>query len=683
MIEIVRAIGQVVRNGNGTKLDFVELVQKGDYNNAEGSEKYKIVIIVDINDTPTAEGDFVSVSTKDFTNNVFRDGLSYLDANTFFGAVLRKEKYFGKSKKAGSADAELDDAESDDAESDEAESDEAESDEAESDEVHSSDDVDKKKKKLNDKVNENKKKYISKCLDFIEVSPDRFKEEVKDKLEAKIKSIPKHDGFVIIFQRNGQKPIDIYRDKFVESFKGMLGRVENTGSCQLCNKHVTTRYETCGYNCYTNDKKIFNKTIGGMPYSICEDCLMDVLVGRNYASKHLTTWWSGSNVLFLPTVFNDKVKHVFDSCGFGNNPSQSLLKQVHENEGQVFKRMGGCNTGISLIFYISKKAEWKIEYQVNDIKSSRFTKIADLKHKYRGKWTKKADGDIKQGKAANKSKRAEEIKALDIIEMKDLSLKTVIYYLIGKVNESDNKPDYRKIFASNESRRYLNSILHGYTIDREIFFPHVMNIYERNFLQGRKSMFPLHKVYNFLVESGCLERGWQMPLYNDGDENLTAYKSTDEFFETNKSFFDSNDKKAWFLLGRLYDKMIWESKKYHAAEKEVIGDSTESKQYHESYLEKNFFFGRKYDWDTFMYFANQCFDLSVKYGVSHKRYIGELDCTLKEYMVPVNENKSKLSPEEAKYIFAWGMRQWFKNDKDETAAETEEKKEKDIDDGDE
>ena len=70
MIEIVKAIGQVVQNGNGNKPDFVELVQKGDYNGAGGLEKYKLVITVDINDTTDAEGNFVSVSTKDFTNNV-------------------------------------------------------------------------------------------------------------------------------------------------------------------------------------------------------------------------------------------------------------------------------------------------------------------------------------------------------------------------------------------------------------------------------------------------------------------------------------------------------------------------------------------------------------------------------------------------------------------------------------
>ncbi|MHB8102378.1 MAG: TIGR02556 family CRISPR-associated protein [Methanosarcina sp.] len=653
MIEIVKAIGQVVQNGNGNKPDFVELVQKSDYNGAGGLEKYKLVITVDINDTTDAEGNFVSVSTKDFTNNVFREGLSYLDANTFFGAVLRKEKYFGKSEKA-------------------------ESDEAESDEADSDDKVDKNKKS-DDKVNENKKKYINKCLGFIEASSDRF-DEVKDKLESKIQSIPQNDGFVIIFQRNGQKPIDVYKDKFVVSFKEMLGRVEDAGVCQLCNKHVTTRYETCGYNCYTNDKKIFNKTIRGIPYSICEDCLMDILFGRNYASKHLTTWWGGSNVLFLPSVFNDNVKRIFDSCGFGDNPSESLLKKVHENEGRVFKRMGECNTGISLIFFFSQKAEWKIEYQVNDVASSRFARIADIKHKYRGKWVKKADSDVKKGKSAKKSKPAEEIKVADIIEIKDLSLRTVIYYLFGKINETDAKPDYRKIFASNEARRYLNSILHGYAIDRRSFFSHVMNIYEHNFLQGRKNMSTVHRVYNFLVDCGCLEHGWLMPLYDDGDENMTVYKSTDEFFETNKAFFDSNDKKAWFLLGRLYNAMIWESKKYHAAEKKAAGESTEGKQYHESYLEKNFFFGRKYDWDTFMYFANQCFDLSVKYGVSHKKYIGELDCALKEYIVPVNGKKSTLSPEEAKYVFAWGMRQWFEIDKDKKADETEQK---DIEEGDE
>jgi CRISPR-associated protein Csh1 len=165
-----------------------------------------------------------------------------------------------------------------------------------------------------------------------------------------------------------------------------------------------------------------------------------------------------------------------------------------------------------------------------------------------------------------------------------------------------------------------------------------------------------------------------MPLYSEGDENMTAYKSIDELFDTNKAFFDSSDKKAWFILGRLYNAMIWESKQYYKTKESTVAAESGKEgieKYSESYLEKNFFFGRKYDLATFMYFANQCFDLSVKYGALHKPYVGELSSSLKDYMARSNV-KTSLTPEEAKYIFAWGMQQWFERDKNKESKESEE-----------
>jgi CRISPR-associated protein Csh1 len=187
-------------------------------------------------------------------------------------------------------------------------------------------------------------------------------------------------------------------------------------------------------------------------------------------------------------------------------------------------------------------------------------------------------------------------------------------------------------------------------------------------------------VYNFLVDAGCLENGWKMPLCGEGDTNMSAYKSEDEFFEVNKNYFDTNEKKAWFVLGRLYNAMIWESKKYYKHTDPQVNETGKegNDQYNGSYLEKNFFFGRKYDWDTFLYFANQCFDLSVKYGALHKKYIKEFNSRLKEFMVPAENKNVKLSPEEAKYIFAWGMSQWFEIDKEHINSDETETAENEI-----
>lgn len=618
MIQKVRAIGQIVRAGDVS--DFVELAQKDDLGD---DDKYKITIIVNVNDKPDENGNFVSTKPVAYTKTVYRDGLSYVNANFFMGTVLRQEKYSGadiraKNEKAG-------------------------------------------KSTTDEELKKNKEKYLSKCLEFLEVPQVRYAEVIKT-LDVAVQSTP-DDTTLILFMRNGQKPIDVFKDKFVDAIKNNFGRIENSGICQLCGSHAKSRYDTCGYNCYTDDKRIYRKTIDGLSYSVCEDCLMDILLGRRYVDRKLTAWWGGSNVIFLPSTFNEKVKDIFDACGFGDHPDVSLLRQIRENESRVFSRMGECNTGISIIFFRSQKSEWKITYNVNAVASSRFARIAELKNKYRSIQRKKIENEY------------------IISEGKELSLKIVIYYLLGEIKETKGGLDLRKIFASNASRRYLNDILHGYAIDRDTFFSRAMKIYEHNFLQGYKSLSTVHRVYNFLVDAGCLENGWKIPLYGEGDTNMSAYKSEDEFFEVNKNYFDTNEKKAWFVLGRLYSAMIWESKKYYKKDRgtETEGPAKEGNdQYNGSYLEKNFFFGRKYDWDTFLYFANQCFDLAVKYGALHKKYIKEFNSKLKEFMVPAENKNVKLSPEEAKYIFAWGMSQWFEIDKEHIDPEETETAENEI-----
>jgi CRISPR-associated protein Csh1 len=99
--------------------------------------------------------------------------------------------------------------------------------------------------------------------------------------------------------------------------------------------------------------------------------------------------------------------------------------------------------------------------------------------------------------------------------------------------------------------------------------------------------------------------------------------------------------------------MIYESKKYKN-EGEI--DNTES------YLEKNFFFGRKYDFKTFVYFSNQCSELMYKYGVQNKGYLKDLISSSKEL---IGVGDEKLSSDEAKYIFFWGMEQWIGKSKNE------------------
>lgn len=540
MIETICDIGKIVRETDG-EIDLVDLWQKDE------SGDYQLILDVNISD------DSVSIDSRDFEKQVFRDGLLYSQGNWFVGAVLKKESL--------------------------------------------------------------KDSKIKDCLKFIEVPLERF-DEVKSRIDSSLKD---YEGvnFVILFWKNGQKPIDIVKNKFLREIeKNGLKKENLSGNCQICNEYTDTLYDSIVYKCYTNDKEIFSNT-DGLSYGVCKDCIFDILYGRKHVNMFLSTWWGGSDILFLPHTYSEQVKEIFEFSKIGDlREGKNLLKQIRENECEVINEIGKCGTDIDIIFYSAQKSEWKITYHIKDVMPSRFSKIAELEHKYQSK-----SGE-------------------------NLALWQVLTYLLG----DSSKPS--EIFNTNEAKNFLKNIFHGNKINRNLFFSRSMSKYKHDYFDGYGSMFMLHRTYNFLVECGCLDKGWSFVEQTGRGYSMVKYEDLEKFFDFNKEFFDSNIKKAWFLLGRLYGKMIQESKSYKGGE---------DKQNNESYLEKNFFFGRKYDFKTFVYFSNQCSELMYKYGVQNKVYLKDLISTSKEFM---GIGDDKLSSDEAKYIFFWGMQQWIGKSKD-------------------
>ncbi|WP_462272607.1 TIGR02556 family CRISPR-associated protein [Methanohalophilus sp.] len=463
-----------------------------------------------------------------------------------------------------------------------------------------------------------KEKNIKKSLDFLDIPEEKY-DNIKDTLDQKIEEY-KGSNFVILFKKDGKTPVDIAKGKFLEEIeKNGLKKVNYSGYCQMCNQFADTLYDSIIYKCYTNDKNIFSNT-DGLSYGICYDCLINILAGRKYIHNYLETWWGGSKMLFLPHDYNIDIKEIFENADIGDLEDRSLLKKIRESEDWVMQEIGKCHTNVDIIFFSSQKSEWKITYHIRDVMPSRFTEIAEFETKYA------ASGY-------------------------NLKLWQVLLYLLGgnsKINE---------IFGTNEAKNYLSDIFHGNKINRRIFFSRAMKKYRHDYYEGYKQISSIHRVYNFLVDCGCLSNGWKLVEKKKGVYEMAEYETEEQFFEENSEFFDNSVKKAWFLLGHLYNAMIYESKKYKS------GDDLQNAT---SHLEKNFFFGRKFDFKTFVYIANQCSELMYKYGVQNKKYLNNYLSSSKELMGAGNE---KIPNDEAKYIFFWGMQQWIGKSKNNIKVE--------------
>ncbi|MEI3233200.1 MAG: TIGR02556 family CRISPR-associated protein [Intestinibacter bartlettii] len=405
-----------------------------------------------------------------------------------------------------------------------------------------------------------------------------------------------------------------------------LNKSLKQSKCHLCGQRKKT-YDTAIYKCFTNDKEIYKNT-DKYNFSICEDCLLDVLNGRNYINDILKISWIGSEVMFLPHEFNVYIKEIYEEID-NDKHITSLLAQIKEAEEEVLDEISKTNCMTDIIFFSDPKSssEWKITYAIRDVMPSRMSIISRNISKY-----KKIDA----------------------------------YFCLGKIMNylcySDGKFD-----SKNKDRmRLLDIIFHGSKYSRELFFNKVMSKYKTKYFESlnnkkatnRKYIIKdIHEIYNFMCNCGCLENSWMM-INEEGE--IMKYNNISEFFETNKKFFDDDIKKAWFIMGQIYRDTINASKSYY---KDKSGDNIESdnkgQSYESSHLEKNFFFSRKFDNKTFILFANTCSEKLQKYGTYYSNIKDKMN-QAKEYMA---SSFKKINNDEAKYIFFWGLDTLFEDDK--------------------
>lgn len=595
----------------GSELDFPALTMKvdvfdlsdvtveDDEEEETAKKKVKIVIPETIIDISIYDHE-VTTSTRAFTKKVYREGLSYLEGNAVFGGLIEQKKYESEATKTGNT-------------------------------------------------------RLSRCMSFLDIADERYS-AIKQAIDKTAESIG-GKGYVILLRKDGKTPIETHLEKYTKMMKEKIGLVKTSGICHLCGKSVKIGYEGCGYNCYTNDKNIFNKTYDNN-YYVCEYCMEDVLYGRYYISKFLTTKWNtGKNnfLMVIPSTFDEDIRTVFEINDI-NNGKKGIFKKLYETETEVFEQMGNLKDTIDLVFFERDKSAWKIKYYVSGVRPSRFTLLANLKRKYK---TVTWDKTSKQS-----------------VDGRDLSLATVMYYLLGdikRLKKSNNDKwfvDYNGIFDSGEAKRFLQAILRGEKINRELFFSRMMEIYKVHHLKGQSKKQALLKVYNFLVECGCLENGWNMLVNEKGVAEMKQYTSIEEVFEDNKELFDTDKKKAWFLIGNVYSRAIYQSKKYYAGKKaNVPGESPSSVSYDVSYLENAFIFGKKFDYGTFMDFATKCTELLMKYGVySRATYMKE---DISQAILLMGGQSNKISTSEAKYMFVAGLNQFIRHEKKDNVDDVE------------
>jgi len=447
---------------------------------------------------------------------------------------------------------------------------------------------------------------VESACDFCEVS-SRYG-EIKSIIENFIKENGKN-AFAII-KVNGKTPRELFEKKFLEKmYSTAYKKVKDKHICHLCGKNGQC-FNTTTYKFYTNDKSIYgnvdnNEKTG---FVICEDCLTDVIVGRKYIDDYLSAYWINNNVMFLPHTYNEDSASIYETSSLNEKMEQTkFLNNIRINEEDVIGEIGKTNAVTDIVFYQEDSKFFYIYHVIQSVLPSRFSLVAGLLKRY------------------------------------SLKLFTLFSYAAAVKITLEN------IETTDKERiRILDSIFSGKLIDRSSFFKRAVDVYKYHYLKDEHkkyaSMRTINRIYNFLCDCDCLEKGWNV---------LKTYRNYEELFDGNEAYFDTNEKKAWFILGKAYSTMIYYIK---PANKDGANELESEK----TSLEKNFFFARKFDFSDFVYFCNLLEDKAIKYKKSTV-FFKKMICEAKEYIA---NRENRLAFDEAKYLFFWGLDSYFNNEQE-------------------
>jgi|GEM_PF-554183 len=425
--------------------------------------------------------------------------------------------------------------------------------------------------------------------------------QIKDIIYQKISN--QHKNFIVVILLNGKYPYELFKDKFLDKmyatrFKAISGK----HICHFCGEKKQV-FNTTTYKFYTNDKDVYGSVDEKDKFGVtmCKGCLNDILIGKEYVENKLTTYWIDKSVMFLPHNFNEQTKAIYESSTIVSEDRQNFISNIYNDEEIVLELLGKGNTETDIIFFEKEgNKTFYVQHTIKSMLPSRFGELSILLTKY------------------------------------GIKLYNIINY------STAIKVGLKGIDTTNKEKlRMVDALFLGKSINRNTFFTRAMMVHKYEFINGKNkfTVSNIGKVYNFLVDAGCIEGGFKV---------MTQYGDYKELFMDNPSYFNSNEKKSWFLIGMAYNFVNYMIKKGNSNEEGKIADR--------SSLDKNFFFARKFDFKDFIYFSNLLSDKMIKYKIS-SAWLKDILTESKELMA---NPSGKLSSDEAKYIFFWGMDSYFK-----------------------
>lgn len=419
---------------------------------------------------------------------------------------------------------------------------------------------------------------IHKMLDFFEADIDT------DKLMPTIEQYAQDykTDFFIYLTAGEKTPKELISDKaeqrLADNFYKPYSATKCT--CHLC-QDTAVVYQKIGYTFFTNDKENYGCT-DTFPYLICATCLKKILLAKNKIEDSFTGFWCGTKVMILPHEINQEIFEIFDTLHIAEEQGTKLLRRIRGHEEDLLDALS-CESfkAVDILFFIENNSETKLHYHIQDVLPSQFNKL------------------------------------FKTLQRNELQLYSIATYLTQ---------------TDKQRMRLLDTLLKSKPYSRHLFFKNIMTEYKKSFVKGYSSFKTIKQIYNVLIDQNCLQ---------GGSMSTSLFTNHHELFEAHPARFASHMEKAWFLLGHLYNYLVYASKEYHNKK--------------ESPYEKSLMLNATFNNAFFTKLIALCEQKLVVYG-KMSSYIRPLISELSSCFSKGTEN---IDTYEAKFLFFWGYSERF------------------------
>lgn len=375
-------------------------------------------------------------------------------------------------------------------------------------------------------------------LATIEKEKDKILEDIKKNISGKQKYV-----LTVVWNNRYVGEFDIFKDKIkkdsVKSYY-LIEKKESKSKNKVCSICKNEKKEVFGnaniFKFYTVDKDGyvaggFRKLDSWRNFPVCEDCAIELELGKRYLDERLKFKFQGRDFYLIPKLI---YKKDFDKVLKTLNRLEGRhLDSTYENtEEMLIKRLARIENYVTfdLLFFEVNNAALNIKLDVQEVLPSRFRKLYE------------AMTHINE--IFKKSEKSENIK-MNFRYLNSLfPRKTHNRYFLETIDMllSDKMIDYKFIMS-----HVVGHIIEKFNEEEGKFFYHE-TIKSYGFLMYLRLMEVLFK-----------EKG-QVKGMNQFKWNIQDYNSKEELFENlfndNMDFFTTPDKKAVFLIGFLSQKLL-------------------------------------------------------------------------------------------------------------------------------